>query len=111
MKVAVARVKDVGHAQPEARLHLFHLLENTTDLSARDCSVHAVIVRRYSADRRERRLSSRPEQQPLRLGLARSTARRSMTLGDRLDFRRQMIDFGLAAVEFDNQQRFAIERI
>ena len=34
-----------------------------------------------------------------------------MTLGDRLDLRRQMIDFGLATVKFDDQQRFAIERV
>ena len=34
-----------------------------------------------------------------------------MALGDCLDLGDQMIDFGLAAVEFDDQQRFAIERI
>ena len=111
MKVAVAGVEDVGHAQAEPRLHLFHLLKNAADLSARDRSVHAVIVRRNSADRRESRLSSGPEQQALRLGLARPAARRPMALGDGLDLRYQMIDFGLAAVEFDDQQRLAIERI
>src|ERR1700688_863793 len=73
MKVAVTGVKDVGHAQPEARLHLFHLLKYAADLSARDRSVHAVIVGGDSANRRKSRLSPRPEQQSLRFGLARST--------------------------------------
>ena len=34
-----------------------------------------------------------------------------MALGDALDLGDQMIDFGLASVEFDDQQRFAIERV
>src|ERR1700733_13819184 len=45
MKVAVAGVEDVGHPQPEAPLHLFHLLKHAADLSARNRSIHAVIVR------------------------------------------------------------------
>src|ERR1700722_19862330 len=53
MKVAVAGVKDVGDPQPEPLLHLFHLLEDATDLLAGDRSVHAIVVRRQWADGRK----------------------------------------------------------
>ena len=111
MKVAVSGVKDVGDAQPEAFLHLFHLLENAADLPARDRSVHAVVVRRYAADGRESRLSPGPEQQPLGFGLARPATHRAVALGDGLDLGDQVIDLGVAAVEFDDHERLAVERI
>ena len=43
--------------------------------------------------------------------MARPAAGRAIALGDGLDLGDQMVDFGLAAVEFDNHERLDIERV
>src|SRR3546814_10551746 len=61
MQVAVAGVKDVGDAQAVARAELAHALQHQRQARARDGAVHAVVVRRDAADRREGRLAPGPE--------------------------------------------------
>ncbi len=57
------------------------------------------------------RLAPGPEQQALGLRLAGAAGGRAIVARDGLDGGDQMIDFGLAAVELHDQQRFDIERI
>ena len=81
-------------------------------LRARDGAVHAVIVGRDAADRRERRLAPGPEQQPLLPREVETRQRHGAAVrGDRLDALDQMVDLGLRPVELDDQQRLDVERI
>ena len=67
MQIAVAGVEDVGDAQAVLLRQLAHAGQHLRQFLARDGAVHAVIVGRDAADRRERRLAAGPEGQPLRL--------------------------------------------
>src|SRR3546814_3253830 len=80
MQVAVAGVKDVGDAQAVARAELAHALQHQRQARARDGAVHAVVVRRDAADRREGRLAPGPERQSLRLALADPAGHRALGL-------------------------------
>ncbi len=111
MQIAVAGVKDVGDAQAVFLRQLPHARQHLRQLGARDGAVHAVIVGRDAADRRERRLAAGPEQQPLLLRGGDPAGDGAARLGDGLDALDQMIDLGLRAVELDDQQRLDIERI
>ena len=79
MQVAVAGVEDVGDAQAVLLRHLAHPRSTRGSVLARDRAVHAVVVGRDAADRRERRLAPGPEQQraPSSLWLVR-TGRRAV---------------------------------
>ena len=65
MQVAVAGMEHIGDAQAVLLRHLFHLGQHLRQPGARNGAVHAEIVGRDAADRRERRLAAGPEQQPL----------------------------------------------
>ena len=84
---------------------------STLGSSFRNGAVHAVVVRRDAADCGKRRLAPCPEGQPLLLR-GRSTAhRRAILRRDLFDPSDQMIDLDARPVEFDDQQRLAVERI
>ena len=111
MQIAVAGMEHVGDAQAVFLRQLRDAREHQRQLGARDGAVHAVVVRRDAADRRERRLAPGPEQQPL-LFRGRDLARhRAAVARDRLDALDQMIDLGRRPVELDDQQRLDVERI
>src|SRR6185437_193283 len=67
MQIAIARMEDVGDRQSAGLRHLADTAEYLRQAVARNGSVHAVVIRRDAPDRRERRLASRPELQPLAL--------------------------------------------
>ena len=86
--------------------------EHQRQLRARDGAVHAVIVGRDAADRRERGLAAGPEQQPLLLRIGHAAGRRRRHCRAIASTRvEQMIDLGARPVELDDQQRLDIERI
>ncbi len=87
-------------------------VQHLGQLAARDRAVHAEIIGRDAPDRRKRRLAPGPEYQALLFRIRGAQGRRaalrcaiSLTLLD------QVVDFGLGAIEFDDQQRLDIERI
>ncbi len=111
MQIAVAGMKHIGDAQAVFRRHLLHAVQHQRQLRARNGAVHAVIVRRDAADRRERRLAAGPEQQPLVLGIGHAASYRAAALGDVLHALEQMIDLILRTIELDDQQGLDVERI
>jgi len=111
MQVAVAGMKHVGDAQAVVLGQFARALEYPRQLCARDGAVHAVIIRRDAPDCRERRLAAGPEQKPLVLRGRDAALGRAAFSRDCLDAFEQMIDLGLRAVQFDDQQRLHVERI
>src|SRR5205814_8473222 len=111
MQVAVAGVKHIGDAQAELFGEFAHPLEYEWQLRARDRAVHAVVIRRYAPDRRERGLAAGPDQQPLVLRIRGAIDGRAARARNRLHALQQMIDFRGRPVELDDQQRLDIERI
>src|SRR5690606_15602240 len=64
MQIAVAGVEDIGDTQPVFFRKFAHAGQYARQFLARDGAVHAEIVGRDAADRRERRLAPRPEADP-----------------------------------------------
>ena len=69
MQIAIARMKNVGHAQPGRDAQLVDLAQNLRQRSARDHAVLHDVVGRDPAHRRERRLAAFPNQRALGFGL------------------------------------------
>ena len=111
MEIAVAGVEHIGDPQPVARGELAHAGQHPRQLLAGNGAVHAVVIRRDAADRREGRLAAGPEEQPLLLRLRHAADRRPVGGGNRHHPVDQVIDLLAAAVELDDQQRLAVERI
>ena len=111
MQIAVAGVEHVGDAQAVVRRQFADALEHLRQPRPRDGAVHAVVVGRDAPDRRERCLASGPEQQPLLLGRRYLAGDGLAVARNSLDARDQVIDLGLRAVEFDDQERLDVERI
>ena len=83
----------------------------SAELLARDRAVHAVVVGRDAADRRERRLAARPELQALLLALADADIDGAVLARDGLDLRDQVIHLRRGAIQLADQQRLDVERI
>ena len=109
--VAVARVENIGDFKAVAVADGVNLLQHVGQLSHRDRAVHAQIVRRNLADGAEGTLAALPDV----LG-------RNNVLGDAyrgcavlprhgLDKGQLGFDFGLAALDFDDQQSLRIGRV
>ena len=109
VQIAVAGMKHVGDAQPILFRQLAHAGEHARQLLARDGAVHAVIVGRDAADRREGRLAAGPERQPLLLPIVEMRQVVEPFLQrDRLDQADQVVDLDARPVELDDQQRLDI---
>ena len=80
-------------------------------LAARDRAVHAVVVGRDLADRRERRLASQPEALALGLVLADPDRAGAALARDRADHLDQMLDLGGRPVQLADQERLDVERV
>ena len=111
MQVAVAGVEDVGAAQAEFARQLVDAQQHVRQRPARDRAVHAQVVGGDAADRGERRLASRPEQQPLALVLRHADLGRSRRREHAPDLGHLRGDLLGRAVGLDQQDGLRVERI
>ena len=111
MQVSIAGMKHIGDAQVVLYRQLPDSRQRLRQFAARDGAVHAVIIGRDAADRRKRRLTAGPEQQPLLFGIRGAAGHRTALPRDLLDAIEQMVDFGARAIQLDDQERLDIERI
>ena len=91
--------------------HFTHALQHFRQRGARDGAVHAEIVGRDAADRRECGLAPGPEQQPLRFRVGAMQRGGAAAQGEFGHLGDEVVDLGKGTVELDDQDRFHIERI
>src|SRR5690606_36879149 len=100
MQIAVARMEDIGTAQTELVLHLLYRTQDAAEMAARNGPVHAVVVRRDAAGRRECVLAPRPEDQALRFRSGDLQAYGAGALEHRLHARDFVLDLFFRAIRF-----------
>src|SRR5450830_1392385 len=109
MQIAVARVEHVGAAQPVLAFHPGDTEQDFRQLLAWNGAVHAVIVRRDAARRREGVLASRPEAQALGFGLRYGDGGGTAGVEHFAHAADFFFNFSVGAVRFAQQDRFGID--
>ncbi len=109
--VAVAGVEHVGHAQAELLGQVGNPLEHARQLAARNGAVHAVVVRRNTADRREGVLASRPEAHALGFVLGQAHFGGAGQLEHFADARAVVVHVGFHAIQLAEQDGLGIHRV
>jgi hypothetical protein len=111
MQVAVAGVEHVRAAQSVLLGHSGDLEQHLGQRPPRNRAVHAVVVGRDAADRRERGLASGPEEKPLLLVLRHADLRGSCVAEHAPDLRHVGGDLLRCAVGLDEQHGGGVERV